>query len=434
MKLSSWHASDLENSRLQEIVFCLLNLFVIVALVFANYLLAGFWGPVTPFLFGIMLAGCVSHLLLLRWLLRRKDASERWLQRITAVSIFISTLLTFAASTTNRDDSQYYIIMAVPVLQAAFRYSFLPALAVVLVADFLNFFWLYQYIHLHSGTIDVDEYVEASTICFIYTVTGLVVWLLVNNLRRKEAFLADSLDQLTRTRSHLLEEEKLGVVGRLSTAIANQIRSPLVLISSSLSVIRSQKLSPSERDSLLDSVLQESARLESLVSDFVSYSQPPRIIRASANLADSLRAVVSSASQSAASRSIRLSVTAPAELPALVDEPKTRSALAHILAHAIEHSPASNTIYLRAESRPDGGVKFLVDHAGPSLSPADLPDLFDPFVDSDSFRTGLGLAVARNIFRAHGGEILVIPAPDSRFCFSAELPAVPAAVPAPVRA
>jgi len=434
LPLARWPVPDFENSRLQELVFCFLNLFVIVSLVVANESLAAVWGPVTPFFFTLMCAGFLGHLALLRWLLVRKVWSDKALVNFTTISILINVILTFAASTTNRDDSQYYILMAVPVLQAAFRYSFLSTLAVVLLADFLNFFWLYRYIHLHSGVIDVDEYVEASTICFIYTVTGLVVWLLVNRLRRKELFLADSLDQLTRTRSHLLEEEKLAVVGRLSTAIANQIRSPLVLMSTSLDLLRNGNLTPSERQSLLTSVLQESARLESLVSDFVSYSQPSRIDRTSSDLAASLRSVAAAATESAASRSIKLSVTAPRELNVLVDEPKTRTALSHILAHAIDHSPASNSIYLRAESRPGGGARFLIDHAGPYLSAADLPRLFDPFFHCGSYHSGLGLAVARNIFRAHGGEISIIAAPDSRFCFSAELPAVPVSAldPAPV--
>ncbi|HTZ32500.1 MAG TPA: HAMP domain-containing sensor histidine kinase [Methylomirabilota bacterium] len=427
-----WHGPDLENSRLQELVFCALNLFVIFFLVLANEFLARVWGPITPFLFSLMCAGFLGHLLLLRWLLVHKVCSTPAQLRFTTISILINTILTLAASSTNRDDSQYYILMAVPVLQAAFRYSLLPTIAVVLLADFLNFFWLYQYIHLHSGSIDVDEYIEASTICFIYSVTGIVVWILVNNLRRKEFFLADSLEQLRRTRSHLLEEEKLAVVGRLSASIANQIRSPLVLISSSLSLVNKPDISASERDSLLNSIAHESARLESLVSDFVSYSQPPTIDRASVNLANSLRAVAAAASESAASRNIKLSVTAPRELSALVDEPKTRSALAQLLAHAIDQSPASNTIYLRADARPDGGVKFIVDYAGPRLTAASLPELFDPFFESDSYHSGLGLAVARNIFRAQGGEISLFPSPDSRFCFSAELPAVPSPATIPV--
>ena len=426
-----WPTPDLENSRLQELVFCTLNLVVIVSLVLANEFLADVWGPVTPFLFFLMCGGFVGHLLLLRWLLTRKVWSDQAFLRFTTISILINITLTLAASTTNRDDSQYYILMAVPILQAAFRYSFLPTLAVVLLADFLNFFWLYQYIHLHSGTIQVDEYIEASTICFIYTVTGLVVWLLVRNLRRKELFLADSLEQLSRTRSYLLEEEKLAVVGRLSAAIANQIRSPLVLMTTSLDLLRNGNLTPPERQSLLSSVLQESARLEILVSDFVSYSQPPRIERATTNLAHCLRTVATAAADSAASRNIKLSITAPGDLPALVDEPKTRTALAHILSHAIDHSPGSNSIYLRAESRSDGGVKFLIDHADPHLSATDLPRLFDPFFHNGSYHSGLGLAVARNIFRAHGGEVAVIAAPDSRFCFSAELPAVPVSTPDP---
>src|SRR3974377_1655793 len=103
-----WPTPDLENSRLQELVFCTLNLVVIVSLVLANEFLADVWGPVTPFLFFLMCGGFVGHLLLLRWLLTRKVWSDQAFLRFTTISILINITLTLAASTTNRDDSQYY--------------------------------------------------------------------------------------------------------------------------------------------------------------------------------------------------------------------------------------------------------------------------------------------------------------------------------------
>ncbi len=60
------------------------------------------------------------------------------------------------------------------------------------------------------------------------------MWFLVNHLRRKETGLAENLLELAKTRERLLEEEKLAAVGRLSAAIAHEIRNPVAMISSSL--------------------------------------------------------------------------------------------------------------------------------------------------------------------------------------------------------
>lgn len=70
----------------------------------------------------------------------------------------------------------------------------------------------------------MDEYFEAGTISLIFLLTGVLVWFLVNHLRRKEIGLAENLLELTRTRGRLLQEEKLAAVGRLSAAIAHAVR------------------------------------------------------------------------------------------------------------------------------------------------------------------------------------------------------------------
>ena len=429
--LRHWLAPDPNLFREQEFLFCFLNLFVIVSLVVANFLLAGVWGRVTPFLFVTMLLGFFGHLALFFWL--RSPAQSPFspsLHTVTTISILINTALTFAASATNRNDSQYYILMCVPVLQAAFRYSFSSAISVVALADFLNFFWIFQYYRLHGGHVEVDEYVEAGTVSFIYTVTGIVAWILVNNLRRKELFLADSLDQLTRTRSHLLAEEKLSVVGRLSSAIADEIRYPLDSITNSLAAARRQSLSPSEQAALFDSVLTQSSRLARLTSDFVSYSHPLNLHRTQVNIAEILRSVAANAQQQGTARKLNFVLTAPANLPAFVDEAQIRLALTHLLTFAVESSPSNRSILLRADPRSGGGVQIQIEHTGSAIPSDDLPLLFEPFFRNGSLGSGLGLAITRYICRAHAGDVSLTQSSDSRLNFTIDLPALPLA-PAP---
>ncbi|MGB7846156.1 MAG: HAMP domain-containing sensor histidine kinase [Candidatus Acidiferrum sp.] len=423
--ISNWRAPLPEGFRQQEFVFCILNLIVIVSLLSANFALAQVWGPVTPFLLAALLLGLCGHVVLALWVRYRPQWSPSSpFFTVTTLSIFINMVLTFAASATNRNDSQYYILMSVPVLQAAFRHSLPGTLSVVALADFLNFFWIFQYFRLHGGHVHADEYVEAGTVSFIYTVTGVVVWILVKKLRRKEAFLADSLHQLSSTRVHLLAEERLAVVGRLSASIANEIRGPIASIAHSLSIARQHPLSPSEQAALFDSLQNDSSRLAQLTSEFVSFSQPLSVRRTHINIAQAFRSVAASAKQHAASRNLKLCLTAPSDLPAFVDEPQILLALTHLLNFAIDSSPANHSICMRADSRGDS-VQLQIEHSGPLIPAEHLPFLFEPSLETPALNGGLGLAITRHICRAHGGEVSLTQSPNSRTCFTIDLPALP---------
>jgi signal transduction histidine kinase len=116
--------------------------------------------------------------------------------------------------------------MLLPVLEASFRLGLGATIAVIVLADFISFTGAYG--------MNFGEYIEAGAMSVIYSVMGVLVWLLVNNLRTREAKFVHNLEELERTRQQLLSEEKLAAVGRLSRAIAHEIRNPVAMISSSL--------------------------------------------------------------------------------------------------------------------------------------------------------------------------------------------------------
>src|ERR1700730_5993797 len=95
----------------------------------------------------------------------------------------------------------------------------------------------------------------------IYTVMGVLVWLLVNNLREREARFVRNLEELERTRQRLLSEEKLAAVGRLSRAIAHEIRNPVTMIASSLATAARAGLDETERQKMFAIAAKEAARL-----------------------------------------------------------------------------------------------------------------------------------------------------------------------------
>jgi signal transduction histidine kinase len=129
-------------------------------------------------------------------------------------------------------------------------------------------------------------------------------------------------------------------------------------------------------------------------------------------------------------RGVRLQVDPPAGRaagPALVadaDADQIRRVIFNLLENAIRHAPAGGSVVTRVHRR-DQAIEVEVVDDGPGIAPAERQHVFEPFYrgGTDSARTGkgagLGLAIARGIVQAHGGQIwLGAQASGTRLCFS----------------
>jgi signal transduction histidine kinase len=111
-------------------------------------------------------------------------------------------------------------------------------------------------------------------------------------------------------------------------------------------------------------------------------------------------------------------------LVADVDPDQVRRVIFNLLDNAIRHTPHGGSVMLRVR-RGRHAVEVEVLDNGPGISPADREHAFEPFFrgGGNAARSGkgagLGLAIARAIVHAHGGEIwLGAPTPGARVCFS----------------
>ena len=100
---------------------------------------------------------------------------------------------------------------------------------------------------------------------------GVLVWLLLADLRGKETRLANNLLELERAREQLLREERLAAVGRLSSAIAHEIRNPVAMIASSIATAK--QLTGEERDETFAIAADEANRLSNLTTDFLDFAR-----------------------------------------------------------------------------------------------------------------------------------------------------------------
>lgn len=122
------------------------------------------------------------------------------------------------------------------------------------------------------------------------------------------------------------------------------------------------------------------------------------------------------------------------DLPLLSIAPdKIQRVLSNLLDNAIHHTPAGGQVTLRVQQRP-GKVEISVHNTGSTISPEDLPHVFERFYRGERSRartssgyrgTGLGLAIARAFVEAHGGSIDVNSDPAHGTTFTFWLPISP---------
>ena len=221
-------------------------------------------------------------------------------------------------------------------------------------------------------------------------------------LRMREAKFARNLEELERTRQQLLSEEKLAAVGRLSRAIAHEIRNPVAMISSSLATARRPGQDEAEREEMFSIAAKEAERLERLTTDFLVYARPRPVQVARVNLADTLNYVATVARAHAANEGVAIDVAADTSLEGDFDATQMHQALLNLLLNAIDACNRGDVVKLVAQKNGNGRIRIdVVDPEGP-IPAETVARIFEPLFTTKQGGNGLGLAIARNIVAPTG--------------------------------
>ncbi|HEX6262859.1 MAG TPA: PAS domain S-box protein [Actinomycetota bacterium] len=196
------------------------------------------------------------------------------------------------------------------------------------------------------------------------------------------------------------------------TAVSHELRTPLsAILGFALTLEReSLSLSPAEVREMVDRIVANARKLDSLLTDLLDLDRISRGIleatRRPTDVGDLVHRVVEGADLAG-----RRVLVEAQELVAQVDGPKVERIVENLLANAAKYTPPGTPVWVRLVRRP-GGVLIAVEDAGPGVELEQRDAIFRPFTQGEDAPahapgTGIGLSLVARFAEMHGGSAWV---------------------------
>jgi signal transduction histidine kinase len=219
--------------------------------------------------------------------------------------------------------------------------------------------------------------------------------------------------------------------------VSHELKTPLTVIQGHAAKMGDQ---PDDRDGWLASrriITDEARRLTQLVDNLLTLArlESPSFTldRAPLNFGALLEDVVLQVSEIAEERRLAISLNLAPGLPRIDgDRARLKQVMLNLVDNALKYTPAGGAVTLEVRASEDGRhLVCSVRDTGEGIPPDDVPHIFEKLYRVRRVKgrpvegSGLGLSIAQQIVRAHGGEINVQSQLGQGSTFTLTLPCTP---------
>jgi len=257
---------------------------------------------------------------------------------------------------------------------------------------------------------------------FIVVIAVLSMWLLYHDQNRHLAGIVEMERQLEKA-------ERLSSLGQLAAGVAHEIRNPLNAISMATQRLKRDFI-PSDPQKIDDFqnlsgiIRDEIKRLNGIIEEFLNFSKSRRLDFCKFSVTELLQKIVSLMKEEALSRGITIETTWRQDpVPISMDVNKLQQAFINLIKNAMESITAEKgKIVIAVEKEGKNYIVVKISDSGCGMTEEEIEKIFNPEYTTKEKGVGLGIPLAFEIIRGHGGDIRVLSRKDKGTTFDVILP------------
>jgi signal transduction histidine kinase len=216
--------------------------------------------------------------------------------------------------------------------------------------------------------------------------------------------------ELEKSREHLLQSEKLALVGKLAAGTSHSIRNPLTSVKMRLfSLSRSLNLAGDQKEDF-DVISEEIAHIDNILQNFLEFSRPPRLKLQHVSPSDVVDQGIQLLQHRLESYEVFIKIQRKEHLPLIQADPEQlKEVFVNIIVNACEAMGQGGSIFIYEETVIEQekfrSAVIRISDNGPGIPDAIKSKILEPFFTTKEEGTGLGLSIATRIVEEHGGRL-----------------------------
>jgi two-component system sporulation sensor kinase B len=221
-------------------------------------------------------------------------------------------------------------------------------------------------------------------------------------------WLSCTLQEFNLERAIMKEEiqrsEKLKTLGEVAASIAHEVRNPLTVVKGFLQLM-SATINEGKNRRFLQFALDEIARAEAIINDYLNFSKPKLIKYEKFSLSDLIENITVMLTPLASYRGIQFVSGVEEQIYMHTDRDQLQQALVNVIKNAVEASMEQSVVHIKLELKGDQAKIKIIDN-GKGMTPEEIQRIGTLFYTTKESGTGLGTSVAVRIIEAMKGSVI----------------------------